>query len=73
MKHRKPLLLFGILLSALCNICNGQELEKQFQHVVDSTYQANEDAIGIMIHVESPNKNISWTYAVGYSDKNHTN
>ncbi|KGL63501.1 D-alanyl-D-alanine carboxypeptidase [Polaribacter sp. Hel1_85] len=37
---------------------------------MDSTYQANRDAIGIMIHVESPNKNISWTSAVGYSNKN---
>lgn len=47
----------------------GQKPELQFQQIVDSTYQANQDAIGIMIHVEAPDKNISWTYATGYADK----
>ena len=33
------------------------------------TYQENPDAVGILVHIEAPEKNISWTAAVGYSDK----
>lgn len=63
----KSYLLF--LLCCISTYLYAQQPEQQFQYVLDSTYQANQDAIGIMIHVESPDKNISWTYAVGYSDK----
>lgn len=69
MKPRKQLTSLGILFLIVSNICNAQELEQQFQHVLDSTYQANQDAVGIMIHVESPDNNVSWTAAVGYSNK----
>ena len=69
MKTYKHIKYFGILFLLLSNICNAQEVEKKFQQILDSTYQKNPDAIGIMIHVESPNKNISWTSAVGYSNK----
>ena len=65
----KNILTLTILVLGLSNICNAQELEKRLQHLLDSTYQANQDAIGIMIHVESPNKNISWTSAAGFSNK----
>ncbi len=37
--------------------------------MIDSMYQAHPKSVGIMINVESPSKNTSWTYAVGYSDK----
>lgn len=47
-----------------------QSLEQKFQLVLDSFYQAEPEAVGIMIHVEAPDKNISWTSAVGVSDKN---
>lgn len=46
-----------------------QSVEKKFQQVLDSVYKANKDAVGFMVHVESPDKNISWTSAVGYADK----
>ncbi len=45
-------------------------LEQQFQNVLDSIYQAHPEAIGIMVHVEAPEKNISWSGASGYSDQN---
>ena len=38
--------------------------------VLDSIYKANKDAVGILVHIESPNKNLSWSGAVGFSDKN---
>ena len=69
MKYLKRLTYFIIFLLFVSNICNGQLLEQKLQQVLDSTYQANQDAVGIMIHVESPNKNISWTSAVGFSNK----
>ncbi len=70
MKQHRLFTVLGIVILLISNIGNAQELEEKFQHVLDSTYQKNKSAIGIMIHVESPNKNISWTYAVGFSDMN---
>ncbi|WP_299120401.1 serine hydrolase domain-containing protein [uncultured Winogradskyella sp.] len=40
-----------------------------FQSILDSIYAQNKDAIGIMVHVEAPDKAISWSGAVGISDK----
>jgi len=42
----------------------------KYQMVLDSIYKANKDAVGILVHIESPNKNLSWSGAVGFSDKN---
>lgn len=44
--------------------------QNKFQKVVDSIYNANQDAKGIMVHIESPSLNISWSGASGYSDFN---
>lgn len=41
-----------------------------FQSILDSIYNENKDAIGLMVHIEAPDKNISWSGAVGISDKN---
>ncbi len=68
-KNRKHIIFLVILTLLLTNICNAQELERKFKTILDSTYQANKDAVGIMIHVESPDKNISWTSAIGFSNK----
>lgn len=46
----------------------GQTLESQFQQIIDSIYQANPKSVGIMVHVEAPDQNVSWSGAVGYSD-----
>ncbi len=59
--------LIIILLSPL--LIFGQSLEAKFQKGLDSLFQQNEDAIGAIIHVEFPDKNISWTSVVGFSDK----
>jgi D-alanyl-D-alanine carboxypeptidase len=40
-----------------------------FQSILDSIYSNHEDAVGIMVHIEAPNKNISWSGAVGVSNK----
>lgn len=46
-----------------------QTLEKRFQTLIDSVYMANQDAIGIIVHVESPDFDFSWTYTVGHHDR----
>lgn len=48
---------------------NAQTLETQFQHILDSVYLENDSAVGVFIHVEAPDQEISWTSAVGISDK----
>lgn len=58
-----------ILALILSNLTHAQHLEQDFQTIVDSIYQKNRDTEGILVHVEAPNKNISWSYAVGYSNK----
>lgn len=40
-----------------------------FQSILDSIYNNHEDAVGIMVHIEAPNKNISWSGVVGVSNK----
>ena len=68
MKKQLPI-LFVTMFLFLSQVCYGQKMEQRFKFIVDSTYQAHPNAVGIMIHVASPNKDISWTYAVGYADK----
>lgn len=43
--------------------------EQQFQTAIETIYAQHPDAVGIMVHVEMPAKNISWSGAVGVSDK----
>ena len=40
-----------------------------FQSIIDSIYQANEQAIGVIAHIESPKNGISWSGSAGYSNK----
>ena len=45
-----------------------QPKEERLQSVIDTFFQENPNAVGIMVHVEAPDQNISWSGAVGYSD-----
>lgn len=47
-----------------------QSFEESIKHTVDSFYLAHPNSVGIMIHIESKDKNRTYSYAVGYSDKN---
>lgn len=60
------LLILGLIL--VLNI-HAQEYDQSFQNVIDSFYQTHPESVGIMIDIKSTNKNISWNYAVGYSNK----
>lgn len=63
-----------IIISALIifitgQFAYGQSTVNNFSKILDSIYTANPETIGIMIHIECPNKKISWSGAVGYSNK----
>jgi len=59
--------LFSFLLS---ETLIAQSYERSIQNIIDSFYNAHPKSVGIMINIESTSKKKSWTYAVGYSDKN---
>ena len=48
---------------------NAQTNEQKIQSMVDSFYQAYPSAVGIIIHLESGSKKLSYSYAAGYADK----
>jgi len=48
---------------------NEVSIENLLNEILDSIYAANPESIGIMAHVECPNENLSWSGAVGYSNK----
>ncbi len=45
------------------------QIVNNFQQNLESIYTSNPESIGIMVHIESPGKKISWSGAVGYSYK----
>lgn len=46
-----------------------QSIESRLQQMVDSIYAVHPNAVGVMVDVESAEQHISWSYAVGYGDK----
>lgn len=64
------------LISALFALApiwaTAQSLENRLEALSDSVYNSNKDALGILIHVESPEHAISWTKAYGFSDSSGT-
>ena len=66
----KTIISFLVLISFSTSFF-GQAREARFQRIIDSTYQANSESNGIMVHVESPNNGVSWSGAAGYADKSN--
>lgn len=70
-KHTFLLIISFLILSS----CATKKIESsknnkvvEYQTIIDSIYQSHPKAIGIMVHIESPKKGISWSGSVGYSD-----
>ncbi|MBL4870400.1 MAG: beta-lactamase family protein [Robiginitomaculum sp.] len=69
--------LWCVVLSVLVSSCQSTMAVKttpapteiQFQSAINAIYEQHPDAIGIMVHVEAPRNNISWSGATGFSDK----
>lgn len=47
-----------------------QSIEENLQTTIEAIYAENPSSVGIMVHVESPEHGISWSGAIGYSNKN---
>lgn len=60
------LLLFIASCSPTSHVTTEQKSEKSpFQVILDSIYAEHPQSLGIMLHVESPSKGISWSGAAG--------
>lgn len=58
-----------LLLNILCiPLIGAAQLQTIFKNKIDSIYDNNRDAIGIIVHVEAPKQNISWSYAKGITN-----
>ncbi len=64
---KKYTFVFILLLSNFILI--SQKLGTSFQSIIDSIYATAPESVGIMLHVEAPDYDISESYAVGYSNK----
>ena len=60
------LIILFFAISSLSGFCQ-QALYKEFQAEIDK--EVNENMPGILIHIESPERNISWSGASGFSDR----
>jgi D-alanyl-D-alanine carboxypeptidase len=45
-------------------------IEVRLQQALDSIYAVHKDAVGLMLHVEAPDKHLSWSVAAGSGEKN---
>ena len=63
---RKQRLLFLLLLP---QFLSAQNSTSYFEKQLDSLYEQHRDAVGVLMHIESPDRNISWTYSVGFANK----
>lgn len=57
------------ILIFLTNQLFAQSLEEKLQNALDSIYKAHPASVGLMVHVESPENQVSWSGASGLSDK----
>ena len=76
MKNQTILLLFVIIISIGCRATDtGIDttlVYAECQASIDSIYSANPKSVGIMVHVESPKNNLSWSGCSGYSNKDQS-
>ena len=73
---RTKILIFSLVafLAVSCGdsrtrLTKTQAKNLPFQKLLDSIYAKNPEAVGILAHIEAPNKKISWSGAAGFSDK----
>jgi D-alanyl-D-alanine carboxypeptidase len=64
---RISVLIFAFSITQSITGFGQEKLIKDFQSAIDK--EVNENMPGILIHIESPDRNISWSGAAGFSDK----
>ncbi|MFD2201255.1 serine hydrolase domain-containing protein [Shivajiella indica] len=63
-----------IIATVFCCSCQHKTTTKELieynlESLLDSIYQAHPNGVGFILHVEVPEKNISWSGAVGYTNR----
>lgn len=66
---KKVYLIIALLLTLLMGCQENNVIDDKLQSLIELTLKENPNAIGIILHVEAPEKNISWEGAVGYSSR----
>jgi len=62
----------GLSLLLSSSIVSAQDIGSTLQDVLDSIYEQHPLSIGLLIHIESPDLDISWSGASGYDSKDRT-
>ncbi|ASK29232.1 hypothetical protein CEY12_03540 [Chryseobacterium sp. T16E-39] len=65
------LLFLSVLILILPSNGYAQNTELAFQKIVDSSFLAHPETIGLLVHIESPHQNISWSYTTGKNGINN--
>ncbi|HMQ69999.1 MAG TPA: serine hydrolase [Ignavibacteria bacterium] len=70
----KYLYISFLTFSLLAFSCRSDQTENNSDlgEILRSVYEQNPDVVGIMARIEAPEKSISWSGAVGLTDKNDT-
>lgn len=65
-------LILALLILESCATSKIESLKDNsyvaYQSIIDSIYKSNPKSVGVMVHIESPKKGISWSGSAGYSD-----
>lgn len=64
---KKFTFIFIIIFLFSCNVKQKRfiSIEDRLQNAITTIYSQNPETIGIMVHLEAPDRNISWSGAVG--------
>jgi D-alanyl-D-alanine carboxypeptidase len=65
----RRIFLFSAVLLSFFEGYTQQSITDKFQVQLDSVFSDNPEAVGAIIHLEYPEKGISWSYAVGMDGK----
>lgn len=71
-KNNVMRLYFTLIFLCLSFKTFAQKNTKPYQNIIDSVYKKNLEMIGVAVHIESPERKISWSYATGFDGKNST-
>lgn len=57
-----------LLLVMWSTIASAQGVDQRLQNVLDEIYESKPTSVGLMVHVESPMLDLSWSGSSGYAD-----
>lgn len=63
------ILCTALFIGLFISVVHAQNPIDVIRVYVDSVYKANPEATGLLVDVEAPGKGVSWSYAVGYSNR----